>query len=70
MEGSPPGFDIDGLIQAIKDLAGEGDEIEIHDFHLWEISQGKMALSAHAAPRPKARKANSFAAATGPASVA
>ena len=47
MEGSPPGFDIDGLIQAIKDLAGEGDEIEIHDFHLWSISQGKMALSAH-----------------------
>lgn len=47
MEGSPPGFDTDGLIRDIHELANPDDQIDIHDFHLWSISQGKMALSAH-----------------------
>lgn len=47
MEGSPPGFDTDGLIRDIHELANPNDQIDIHDFHLWSISQGKMALSAH-----------------------
>lgn len=47
MEGAPEGFEVDDLISNIEGLAGHGDKIEITDFHLWQISQGKMALSAH-----------------------
>lgn len=38
MEGAPPEFDVDKLISDIKDCAPEGDEIRMHDFHLWSIS--------------------------------
>jgi Co/Zn/Cd efflux system component len=47
MEGSPPGFPTDKLLEEIHKLAEGDDVIDIHDFHLWSISQGKMALSAH-----------------------
>jgi len=47
MEGAPPEFDTDALILDIKACAKDGANIRIEDFHLWSISQGKLALSAH-----------------------
>lgn len=47
MEGSPSEVDTEGLIRDMKATAEEGDNIMIHDFHLWSITQGKYALSAH-----------------------
>lgn len=47
MEGVPPEFDTDALILDIKACAKDGTNIKIEDFHLWSISQGKLALSAH-----------------------
>ena len=47
MEGAPVNFDTDQLIVDIKACAKEGDEIRMHDFHLWSITPNKMALSAH-----------------------
>jgi len=44
MEGSPDEVNTQGLIEEIKEL---DPEIQIHDFHLWSISVGKFALSAH-----------------------
>ena len=45
MEGSPTEIDTDELIKKIQELSN--DEVGIHDFHLWSISMGKYALSAH-----------------------
>jgi zinc transporter 2 len=47
MEGSPSEVDSDGLIRDMKACGEEGEQIHIHDFHLWSITQGKHALSAH-----------------------
>ena len=47
MEGAPPEFDTDALVADIKGCAKDGDNIRINEFHLWSISQGKLALSAH-----------------------
>lgn len=47
MEGTPPGFDVEKLVIDISACGEEHDDIEMHDFHLWQISQGKLALSAH-----------------------
>jgi len=47
MEGAPPEFDTESLILDIKACELDGDKIRIHDFHLWSISQGKLAMSAH-----------------------
>ena len=44
MEGTPEHIDIEKLMEDI--FAIEGVE-EIHDFHVWSISVGKFALSAH-----------------------
>ena len=44
MEGSPDEIDTNQLLKDIKNLK-EG--AKIHDFHLWQISVGKLALSAH-----------------------
>jgi Co/Zn/Cd efflux system component len=44
MEGSPSEIDTEGLVRDIRAIQ-EGTEI--HDFHLWSISVGKFALSAH-----------------------
>ena len=44
MEGSPPEININELYEKIKNVE-EG--LEIHDFHLWSISVGKYAMSAH-----------------------
>jgi len=47
MEGAPLEFDTDALILDMKACAKDGDKIRIEDFHLWSISLGKLALSAH-----------------------
>lgn len=47
MEGSPSEVDTDKLIEDIRKLGGADDEVDIHDFHIWSISVGKYALSAH-----------------------
>lgn len=44
MEGSPDEIDVEALLNDIKQIQ---DGIKIHDFHLWSISMGKFALSAH-----------------------
>ena len=46
MEGTPAEIDTEKLIDDIKKASGSS-ETEIHDFHLWSISMGKFALSAH-----------------------
>ena len=46
MEGTPSEIDTEALITDIKKACGVG-EAGIHDFHLWSISMGKFALSAH-----------------------
>ena len=48
MEGAPPAVDIEKLISDIKSCKSDEDtELTIRDFHLWSISVGKHALSAH-----------------------
>ena len=51
MEATPPDFDI---VECFKDCL-EIDEVdEIHDFHVWALSVGKIAMSAHIrSPRPQ-----------------
>jgi zinc transporter 2 len=44
MEGTPENIDVEAMLQDIYEI--EGVE-EIHDFHVWSISVGKFALSAH-----------------------
>ena len=44
LEGSPIEIDSDALIRDIKSI----ENVEsLNDFHLWSISMGKFALSAH-----------------------
>jgi zinc transporter 2 len=47
MEGSPSEVNTEALLKDIKACAEEGEALSIHDFHLWSISIGKHALSAH-----------------------
>lgn len=47
MEGSPSEVDTEALLADIKACAEEGEVLQVHDFHLWSISVGKHALSAH-----------------------
>jgi len=44
MEAAPSGISVDALI---KDIKKNTNSSEIHDFHLWQISIGKFALSCH-----------------------
>jgi zinc transporter 2 len=44
MEGAPSEIDSD---QLVKDIRALGDDVDLHDFHLWSISVGKFAMSAH-----------------------
>lgn len=43
-EGAPEGIDVDRLGQAMRQTAGVED---IHDLHVWTVSPGYAALSAH-----------------------
>lgn len=44
LEGAPRDLDIDGLIDDLRDLHGVAG---IHDLHVWTITSGYPALSAH-----------------------
>jgi cobalt-zinc-cadmium efflux system protein len=44
MEATPAHIDICSVEQAIRDVAGVSD---VHDLHVWTITSGKEALSAH-----------------------
>lgn len=44
MEGVPEGIDTKKLLKEINEI----DEVHlVHDFHLWSMSQGQVAMSAH-----------------------
>jgi cobalt-zinc-cadmium efflux system protein len=49
LEGSPPGIDPDAIAQA---LADEPDVLGVHDLHVWEVTSGFPALTAHVVLRP------------------
>ena len=44
LEGAPKGVDPDEVGRA---LAGASGIIEVHDLHVWEVTSGFVALSAH-----------------------
>ncbi|MBX6741105.1 MAG: cation transporter [Acetobacteraceae bacterium] len=44
LEGVPKGIDLDAVEQAMLDSSGVRG---VHDLHVWELSSGKVALSAH-----------------------
>jgi cobalt-zinc-cadmium efflux system protein len=44
LEGSPRGIDPDAVASA---LAAEPDVVEVHDLHVWEVTSGFPALTAH-----------------------
>jgi len=50
LEGSPPGIDPDTVAEA---LAAEPDVIGVHDLHVWEVTSGFPALTAHVLLEPE-----------------
>ena len=48
LEAAPPGIDPEQIGRA---LAAETDVIEVHDLHVWEVTSGFPALSAHVVVR-------------------
>jgi cobalt-zinc-cadmium efflux system protein len=44
MEAAPPGLDPDAIGEALVHEAGV---VEVHDLHVWEVTTGMPALSAH-----------------------
>ncbi|HEX4033154.1 MAG TPA: cation diffusion facilitator family transporter [Solirubrobacteraceae bacterium] len=44
LEAAPEGFDVDAIGHALAERPGI---VEIHDLHVWEVSSGFPALSAH-----------------------
>jgi cobalt-zinc-cadmium efflux system protein len=44
MEAAPAGFDPDEIGRA---MAGQAGVVEVHDLHVWEVTSGFPALSAH-----------------------
>ncbi|HEX5610599.1 MAG TPA: cation diffusion facilitator family transporter [Solirubrobacterales bacterium] len=51
LEAAPEGMDPDAIG---KSLLAEPGVVEVHDLHLWEITSGFPALSAHVVVEPKA----------------
>lgn len=49
LEGAPSHIDVEAVIAAIGELPGVA---EVHDLHIWTISSGKEALSAHVIIEP------------------
>jgi cobalt-zinc-cadmium efflux system protein len=44
MEGTPPGVDLDALRDAMREVPGV---LDVHDLHVWALSDGFELLSAH-----------------------
>jgi cobalt-zinc-cadmium efflux system protein len=51
LEAAPEGVDPDAIGRA---LAGQPDVVEVHDLHVWEVTSGFPALSAHVLVGPDA----------------
>jgi cobalt-zinc-cadmium efflux system protein len=51
MEAAPPGLDPDAIGRT---LAGEPGVVEVHDLHVWEVTTGMPAISAHVLADPAA----------------
>jgi cobalt-zinc-cadmium efflux system protein len=49
MEAAPPGIDVEEVGRA---MAADADVVEIHDLHVWAVTSGFPALSAHLVVRP------------------
>src|SRR3954464_13643454 len=49
LEAAPKGIDPAAIG---RDLAGQPDVVEVHDLHVWEVTSGFPALSAHVVVRP------------------
>jgi cobalt-zinc-cadmium efflux system protein len=50
LEGSPPGIDPHAVAEA---LAAQPDVVEVHDLHVWEVTSGFPALTAHVLLEPE-----------------
>ena len=44
MEGAPDAIDGKALKEELTNI---GTDVQIHDFHVWSLSRGKYAMSAH-----------------------
>jgi cobalt-zinc-cadmium efflux system protein len=44
LEGAPAHLDLDDIRAALKEIPGVTD---VHDLHLWSLTQGKEAMSGH-----------------------
>lgn len=51
MEGTPPHVDVDALLAAIRAVPGV---LDVHDLHVWTLTSGYHALSAHVDVAPDA----------------
>jgi cobalt-zinc-cadmium efflux system protein len=51
LEAAPPGLDPPEIGRA---LAAMPDVVEVHDLHIWQVSSGFPALSAHVLVKPRA----------------
>jgi cobalt-zinc-cadmium efflux system protein len=51
LEAAPEGIDPDAIG---RDLAAQPDVVEVHDLHVWEVTSGFPALSAHVVVKPDA----------------
>ena len=51
MEGTPPHVDVDALLAAIREVPGV---LDVHDLHVWTLTSGYHALSAHVDVSPDA----------------
>lgn len=51
MEAAPPGLDPQAIGEALVDEAGV---VEVHDLHVWEVTTGMPAISAHMLVTPEA----------------
>jgi cobalt-zinc-cadmium efflux system protein len=49
MEAAPKGLDPEAIGQS---LAGEEGVVEVHDLHVWEVTTGMPAVSAHVLVAP------------------
>jgi cobalt-zinc-cadmium efflux system protein len=49
LEGAPPHLDIEDIREALTSIAGVR---EVHDLHLWSVTQGQDSLSAHLVLEP------------------
>jgi cobalt-zinc-cadmium efflux system protein len=51
LEGAPAGLDVDAVGEALRRAEGV---VDVHDLHVWTITSGFPALSAHVLVEPRA----------------